>query len=154
RLLVLPERKVISIPVLRKVRELVLAGATVLGPRPETASGLAGFPNSDDEVKRLADELWGKGRVHTGLAAREVLLKEGIKPDFEWNCESATISEIDFIHRQTGDVEIYFVANRSTNAASVACTFRVTGKAPELWDAVSGKHHFAATYSSNEGRTT
>ena len=34
----------ISLPLLRKVRELVLAGATVLGPRPDIRPGLTGYP--------------------------------------------------------------------------------------------------------------
>ena len=62
--------------------------------------------------------------------------------------------EIDFIHRRDGGAEIYFVANRSTNAASLTCTFRVAGKAPELWNAVSGEHGFAAAFTQAEGRTT
>ncbi len=33
RVLVLPDRDVISLPVLRKLKELVAAGATVIGPK-------------------------------------------------------------------------------------------------------------------------
>src|ERR1019366_7310325 len=40
RLLVLPERRTISPRALRKLKELVDAGATVIGPRPERAPGL------------------------------------------------------------------------------------------------------------------
>jgi hypothetical protein len=36
----------------------------------------------------------------------------------------------------------------------LSCSFRVTGKAPELWDAVSGEHRFAAAYTQAEGQTT
>jgi hypothetical protein len=56
RLLALPERRVISLPVLRKLRELVAAGATIIGPRPTIASGMTGYPESDSEVKRIAEE--------------------------------------------------------------------------------------------------
>jgi hypothetical protein len=153
RLLVLPDRTVISLPVLRKLKELVAAGATVLGPRPATASGLAGFPASDAEVKQLADELWGQGRVLADQTSRQVLLDKGVKPDFEWDCAGGASPEIGFIHRRDGEAEIYFIANRSTNAAALNCTFRVAGKAPELWDAVSGEHRFATAYAENEGRT-
>ena len=154
RLLVLPDRTVISLPVLRKLKEFVAAGATVAGPRPLTASGLAGFPASDAEVRMLADELWGKGAVRAGQTGREVLLGKGVKPDFEWQSQDATEPEIDYIHRTVDGTEIYFVANRSTNAAALNCTFRVADKAPELWDAVSGGHRFASAYSQTDGRTT
>jgi hypothetical protein len=49
----------ISLPLLRKVRELVLSGATVLGPRPEISAGLTGYPKSDPELQAIAKELWG-----------------------------------------------------------------------------------------------
>jgi hypothetical protein len=154
RLLVLPNRTVISLSVLRKLKEFVAAGATVLGPRPTSASGLKGYPASDAEVKRLADELWGRGGVRAGQTAHEVLLGKGVRPDFEWAAQGGPQPEIDFIHRTAAGAEIYFVANRSTNGAMLSCSFRVAEKAPELWDAVSGEHRFATAYTQAEGRTT
>ena len=47
RILVLPERPAISLAVLRKIKELVTAGATVIGPKPNQATGLQDFPASD-----------------------------------------------------------------------------------------------------------
>ncbi len=44
---------------LRKLRTLVAAGATIVGCKPENAPGLVGYPDSQVEVKRIADELWG-----------------------------------------------------------------------------------------------
>jgi len=154
RLLVLPDRTEISPPVLRKLKDFAAAGATILGPRPERASALADFPAGDAEVRRLADELWGKGRVCTNQTAREVLLNQGVKPDFEWECSGDAIPEINYLHRADARTEIYCVANRSSNAVALNCTFRVTDKAPELWDAVSGEHRFATAYTRNDGRTT
>jgi (4-O-methyl)-D-glucuronate---lignin esterase len=59
RVLVLPERETMTPGLLRKVRDLVVAGATVVGPRPRKSPSLAGFPECDAEVERLAAELWG-----------------------------------------------------------------------------------------------
>ncbi len=44
---------------LRKLRDLVAAGATIVGPKPENAPGLVGYPDNQVEVQRIADELWG-----------------------------------------------------------------------------------------------
>ena len=154
RVLALPERTVISLPVLRKLRKFVAAGATIIGPRPTSASGLTGFPASDAEVKRIADELWGQERRISARPAREALQAQGLRPDFEWTTAGVAKPEVDYIHRVAGGAEIYFVANRSTNAALLNCTFRVAGKAPELWNAVSGQRHFATAYSEKEGGTT
>lgn len=151
RMLVLPERSVISLPVLRKLKEFVDAGATIIGPRPATARGLTGFPESDAEVKQIADELWGSGHIVAGRTAREELQKLNVPPDF--SISGGANPDINFIHRRDGDTDIYFVANRSTNAIAVDCAFRVAGKAPELWDAVNGSHRFAAAYTESGGLT-
>lgn len=164
RVLVISDRDVIALPVLVKFKELVAAGATVIGPKPARGETLKHYPECDSEIKKLADEIWGdcdgvkvkernfgKGRVFSGETARGVLLGDGIKPDFEFSGEPG--ADIDYIHRTTGSAEIYFVANRSTNAISGNCVFRVAGKAPELWNAVTGEHQFAAGYEENDGRT-
>jgi len=46
-----------------------------------------------------------------------------------------------------------FVANRSSNAVDLRCSFRIRGLAPEIWDPVNGQHRFATAYSPPEGRT-
>jgi hypothetical protein len=74
--LVLPERETMTPALLRKIRDLAAAGATIIGPPPRKSPGLAGFPGCDAEVKTLAAEIWddcdgigvtehmiGKGRV-------------------------------------------------------------------------------------------
>jgi hypothetical protein len=156
RLLALPNRNSLSLPVLRQLKELVAAGATVIGPKPVEASGLQDYPASDQILKGMADELYGGNGIITNQTAREVLLAKGLPPDFAWTAGSATGAkpEIDFIHRAGAGAEIYFVMNRSSNAVALEGTFRVRDLAPELWDAVSGEHHFAAAYSEKEGRTT
>src|SRR6185437_12777046 len=141
------------LPVLRKLKQLADAGATILGPRPASASGLTDFPASDAEVKQLADDLWGHERVLAGLTARDVLASRNAKPDFEYESRDSTKPEIHFIHRRDGDADIYFVTSRSTNEVALNCTFRVADKAPELWDPMTGEHHFAAAYTQGEGLT-
>ena len=39
----------------------------------------------------------------------------------------------------TGEADIYFVANREDRPVEATCTFRVSGKAPELWDPLTGQ---------------
>ncbi len=163
RVLILPDRKIISLAVLEKVQQLVTDGATVIMTRPEQASGLTNFPKSDARVEQIANQLFGervmdgirsvgKGRVITEKTAREILLSDGVKPDFEFSGADAD-AEINYVHRRVGQAEIYFVANRSTNAELISATFRISGKAPELWDAVSGEHRFATDYLEEQGRT-
>ncbi|MCH5378311.1 MAG: glycoside hydrolase, partial [Planctomycetes bacterium] len=78
RVLVLRDHPAISLAALRKVRQLVEDGATVIGPRPKQALSLA---DSDEEVKKIASALWDEGRVIDGKSAREVLASTGVEPD-------------------------------------------------------------------------
>ena len=55
---------------LRKVNELVKAGATVVGARPLKSPSLNEYPRCDEEVKRLADELWGTDAAPAEMTAR------------------------------------------------------------------------------------
>ena len=59
RVLVLVNHDVISLPVLKKLKELVAAGATVIGPKPVKGETLKNYPECDSEIARLGDELWG-----------------------------------------------------------------------------------------------
>jgi hypothetical protein len=155
RVLALPERSELSLPVLRKLKELVAAGATVVGPKPAETGSLQDFPKCDQSLEALADDLYGRRGIITNQTTREVLLAKGLAPDFAWTAGSETGAkpEIDYIHRAAAGAEIYFVMNRSSNAVALEGRFRVQGLAPELWDAVSGEHHFAAAYREQEGCT-
>jgi hypothetical protein len=59
-ILVLPQLKTIRPELLLKIKELVMQGAVVLGPRPVTSPSLQNYPAADKQVAVLADELWGK----------------------------------------------------------------------------------------------
>lgn len=303
-----------SVEVARKIRELVRAGATVLGPPPESAAGLKDYPACDQEVKSIASEVWGdcdgrtrtehrfgQGRVIWGQTPHEVLRAGGVPPDFTyaaqdvstpraawiwhapdgndppagerrfqleitipqhrelvsanvgltadnafqlqvngaqairgdnwaqlyfadlkpmlrpgtntlliratnsapgpagllvagrvefdngdvltldsrrehwlsstdgdswqpvrevseygaapWGDIGAYAAPLDFIHRTTGDAEIYFVANRTAQTQAHTCSFRVTDRQPEIWDPLTGRHRAAPAFAQTEGRT-
>ncbi|MBI1334491.1 MAG: glycoside hydrolase [Armatimonadetes bacterium] len=163
RLLVLPNRTTISLPVLKKVRELVIAGATVLGPKPTEATSLEDYPQRDAEVKKIADELWGAGPsvpvrtvgdgvVLSGLSGRDALLGRTAGPDFAFT--SPDDLDINYVHRRDGDADIYFVANRSKTAGKAACSFRVTGKVPEFWDPMTGEVRDVPSWTDDTIHTT
>lgn len=70
RLLVLPKVATMTPQLLRKITELVEAGATILGPRPSRSPSLSDAPRSDAEVKTLTDRLWGDDKPATGITER------------------------------------------------------------------------------------
>ncbi|MBR5627101.1 MAG: hypothetical protein IKW74_05710, partial [Thermoguttaceae bacterium] len=59
RVLVLPKLDTMRPELLRKIAQLVNDGAVVLGPKPSRSPSLQNQPVADQEVKKIADELWG-----------------------------------------------------------------------------------------------
>ena len=172
RVLALPNIRTMSLAAARKIRELVLAGAVVIGPKPERTTGR----QDGAELKRIADELWDSGRIKP-VTAKEALAALGIQPDVVLNIEHSTSNaahrdaggaakeksaignlqsaiQLDWIHRRAGAADIYFISNQEAEAQKVAATFRVSGKQPELWDAVTGVRRDAAAFTQADGRTT
>jgi hypothetical protein len=163
RVLVLPDNGRMTPALLTKVKQLIEDGATVVGPKPTKSPSLNDYPKCDEEVKRLADAIWGdvdgksvtertvgKGRIIWGKPIEQVL---AVAPDFEATSPQGKPA-LRYIHRRAGDTEIYFVSNQTDHAAYADCTFRVDGKVPELWCADSGKMETASVFSSKDGRTT
>ncbi|MBM3333642.1 discoidin domain-containing protein, partial [Candidatus Sumerlaeota bacterium] len=163
---------------LLRLKSLVEGGITLIGPRPVRAIGLTGYPDSDAEVKKLADELWGansaatgerkvgKGRVIWGRSLAEVMQADGVRPDVEIREDPATAAlpretlsgiphpgTFDWIHRAIGGADVYFVANLRNAAASGEFTFRVAGRQPELWDPTTGEIRDLPQFEQRDGRT-
>ena len=61
--------------------------------------------------------------------------------------------QIRYIHRTSGEDDIYFVASAFPEAKRFLCTFRVKGKPPELWWPDTGRIEPIAVYEER-GDTT
>lgn len=149
-----PRASRMSVPVLRRLRDLVAAGAVVVGARPTESPSQADDPS---QFAQLAEEVWGagdgghalgKGRVYPGGLAQ--VLAAAAPADFTY--EGAPDAEIRFVHRRTADADIYFVNNRKDRAERVQAAFRIAGKAPELWHAEDGRGE-PVSYRQENGRT-
>ena len=167
RMLVLPNSPFMTPSVARKLKELVLAGATILGPKPTQSPSLTGYPTCDVTVRTIADQLWGdsdkvaavshvygKGRVVPNASVRFVL--EGllrVAPDFSFKPRTVGTKFVD-IHRRIDGSDVYFVSNQRNRAAQASLTFRVSGKIPELWHPETGTTEEAPVFTESRGRTT
>ena len=149
RVLALPGGKAMSPEVLKTVKALADAGATVVGPKPEKAPGLVGYPACDAEVKQLAEGLWSKGVRDQSPA--DALAALGVPPDFV--CTNAQ-SRVMYIHRLVEGADVYFVSSQRPVADEVTCSFRVSGLAPELWHPDTGKIEPAPVYTERDGRVS
>ncbi|BDI32313.1 hypothetical protein CCAX7_43640 [Capsulimonas corticalis] len=166
RVLALPDSQTMTPALLKKIAELVKAGATVVGSRPRKSPSLTGYPVCDGEVATLAASLWGsaestvpgrrsvgKGRVVWGQTAEEYLDASGIPADFA--ASPGVKADVEYIHRTLPNgIEAYFVANLSPMTLNGTYSFRVTGKRPEIWSPETGKTELAAIYTDHNGVTT
>jgi len=153
-----PYSKHMSLPVLRAIHKLVEAGAVVAGLKPTDDPSLA---DDQAEFEKLNTELFGdgsgihhvgKGTVYAGQPLSDVFTALHVAPDFDYTGDKAD-THLEFVHRKLANGDLYFVDNRSDNPATVDATFRVTGKAPELWRAETGTTR-PASYKIANGATT
>jgi hypothetical protein len=146
----------VSLAALNTVRALVEAGAILIGERPLGSPSLADDPA---QVKETLDVLWpgspvatvGKGRVFASAESSAALRAIGLEPDFTY-AKAQPDSHVMFIHRRLADGDAYFLSNRVNRAEVVEASFRVSGRAPELWDPASGLTK-AASYRNDGERT-
>jgi hypothetical protein len=150
--------KHMSLPVLRAIHKLVQDGAVVAGPRPTDDPSQA---DDQAEFKKLNSELFGdgsgvhtlgKGKVYAGQSLADVFAALKVPPDFDYT-KPESDARLLFVHRKLADGDLYFVDNRNNRDETVDASFRVTGKAPELWRAETGASE-PVSYKVAEGRTT
>ncbi|MEI6194115.1 MAG: glycosyl hydrolase [Verrucomicrobiota bacterium] len=175
RLLVLPKIETMTPRLLRKICELVRAGATVVGSPPQKSPSLSNYPACDEEVKSLSLGLWGSsqmptlamkrsygnGYIHWGgewssgntnlypaYALTAGLLRSmGVAEDF------SSIGSVRYGHRRTTDRDIYFVANRNADSVQADCRFRVGQGRPQLWNPVTGERRALPQFKQKNGLT-
>ncbi|MFS4482731.1 glycosyl hydrolase [Hyunsoonleella sp. 2307UL5-6] len=159
RIITLRDSESMLLSTAQKLKELVLNGAVILGAKPIDSPSLMDDENDLEALKNISDELWdttksgvkqvGKGRVYWGKTLDEVLEDENIEKD-------VIVSEdlnINWIHRETEDADIYFVASKDDSPVDVSLSFRVNNVAPQIWDAFTGAQQDAKVWKSINGRT-
>jgi (4-O-methyl)-D-glucuronate---lignin esterase len=94
----------------------------------------------------------GKSTVYAGQSLTDVFSALKVAPDFD-HTKPESDARLLFVHRKLVDGDLYFVDNRNERDETVDATFRVTGKAPELWHAETGKSE-PVSYRIADGHTT
>lgn len=163
-ILVLPKLETMRPELLTKIKALINEGAVVLGPKPSRSPSLKDYPTADLSVQKIVNDLWGnidgeavkihkygKGMVLDGMTMQDALDLIHVTADFKVPVPDSTDSTL-FIHRSTGDAEIYFISNQAKKNISFTPSFRVTGKKPELWDPLTGNIRDLPAFTIKDGR--
>lgn len=158
RVLVLPRIQTMRPELLAKIKQLVTDGAVVLGAPPTHSPSLQNQPQADEQVRKLASELWGqidgvhltsgkvgKGMLFNGVSLEEVFAEIGNVED----CKIPAGIPFLFGHRKMDKTEIYFISNQSDSMQKAALKFRVKGLRPELFDPMTGNIRDLTEFSSD-----
>ena len=180
--LVLPPKEEMRPAVAAAIQRLVRDGATIIGPRPTSSPSLAGYPESDAEVRAIGAEVWGnvdgetvttgrygKGRVYQGVTLEDVLADIALEPALHIDTDGAfryavagtghnrigrgQHGGIVFKQRASDDHEVFFIANTGNDPLEFTASLRVSERQPELWNAVTGEIRPAAAFQQEGGRT-
>jgi len=170
RALSLPSNGKLSVEALQWVEKFVAQGGTVIGLKPSGPLGIL-LPEALTNYKRTADAVWagcspaapkaayGKGTVVCTNNAHSAFAALNIAPDFSYQVNVADPRPVqspvlDFVHRSTGEVDIYFVRNTQSRPIQATVSFRVEGRTPELWSAEDGSIAPVQIYrATNDHRT-
>ncbi|WP_160148123.1 glycosyl hydrolase [Rubripirellula obstinata] len=161
--MVLPPLKTMRPSVLSKFRELVAAGGVLYGEAPEHSPSLQDADRADATIRSLSEQMWqgmkagdsgtrnfGKGKVAQGIELQSVMDTLELPAD---------VSDVDpkrvlWTHRQTDELDIYFVSNQLRRAVEIQPVFRVSPeRLPELWHADTGLTQRTAHFEKLEDGT-
>lgn len=170
RALALPASRRLSYAALKWVERFVKQGGATVGLKPAGPLGLIS-PAEEAGYQRTADAMWagceggaasarfGKGTIYCTKNAHDALVAMGVAPDFSYQLHPAgdgaqSMPALDYVHRRTANAEIYFVRNTQPRELTATLSFRVPGRAPELWNADDGAMVSALVYAETaDGRT-
>lgn len=163
RMLVLPKLETMRPELLLQIQSLVSQGAVVFGPSPKYSPSLQNMMQADAQVKNTAAALWGnidgktittnhygKGLVIDGMPLQAALRMIKAMP----GCTIAGDDAALFIHRKVNTDDVYFISNQKDKPIKFTAALQVTGKKPELWDAVTGTKRLLPDYTVANSTTT
>jgi hypothetical protein len=154
-MLVLPSGGAMAPEALDKIAQFVRQGVLVVGPRPSAPSDLKAQESGLKHFDETVAALWDYTAAHhvQDRPVADALASLNLPPDIAFTGLSGD-GELDWLHRRLGTTDIYFVASRWDSPQTISATFRVHGKQPELWNAVTGETRTARAFSQQDGTTT
>jgi len=153
-----------------KLLELVRAGATIIGDRPEwQLATLSPNDNAKARFETACRELWGddpgtgirsvgQGQVISGMLLENAIQKLGFSPDLLANDQAGNrIDNVQdlpgWVHRQIDGADWYFVTAPVGKGFNGTVSFRTNSPTGEIWNPVNGNTS-PVTVQTKDGRAT
>lgn len=136
-----------SVAVVKKLLQLAKDGATIIMSK-DYQQGI-GLKDNDSDVKSLLKELMKQQKVVAAPYMDSSFAKLGLERDVE---VIAGKNAVTWNHRKLRDADIYFVSNQKNSEELVSLSFRLIGRMPEVFDAVSGENNVSSGWRVEKGR--
>lgn len=156
KVVVLPGIERMPLASLKKLQDFVANGGILIATR-KTPSIVPGYKTTEaeqNELKSIVATLFNGKNPRVKLVENDedagAVLKNILQPDV---AISPNGKDFGFVHRQTSDSDIYFVANTSNVKKNVQVTFRKTAPSVEIWNAMNGESS-AANVRNQENDST
>lgn len=140
--LVLQDVSIVTLSTLRRLKEIVDAGIPIIGTKPNKLPGYNVSSTEINEFKQLRNYIWNNPNCYTDFDFNQ------IQADFKIEGQSKP-----FVHRKTGETDIYFFYNEKKSTVHYECVFNINNKIPELWNANTGEITKLANFKT-EGQNT
>ncbi|MBK1826574.1 glycosyl hydrolase [Haloferula rosea] len=141
---------------LKRLKQLIEEGTTVIGNAPLANPSLVGGKQADTEFTRLISAMWngnptgnrplGKGRLIWGEDLENSLTKLGIEPDLKG------MRPLAWNHRRAEGTDIYFITADRVTPLDATLDFRASG-IPEFWDPLTHTTTPVTVFERQNGRT-
>lgn len=166
RVIILPEATVVPLETMKVLEQFVNSGGkvVVLSKLPEASAGLTDWKKNDSELRQIVDRMLRRGTefipeykidkeplnpawqppspptppINNAQQKLLDILHGVIAPDVSLD-NRAQSDGLTFSHRQVDETDIYFVSNLQRKPLNSDLTFRVKGKTPQRWDAMTGE---------------
>lgn len=150
-----PNGSLMSPQAIKKIQELVNAGATIImDNHPDRSPGM-----SDDRVvKQTSAELLSstakKGKVITGPYRDADFNKLGITKDVIVTDSTGNYAhDIAWNHRAGDGFDSYFISNQHAQQRTITLSLRTAGYVPQIFDPLTGEIRAVADWKIQNGRT-
>lgn len=122
-----------DIETIRRIEELVNAGALIYGQKPSSTLSLKDYDAQTAELRQIAARLWDSGKVITDLKT----LKKSFTPDL--SLRGVDINDVLYIHKTLGELDYYYIVNKeNSSTVNFEATFDIKNGRPEIWDPMTG----------------
>ncbi|MCH5598404.1 glycosyl hydrolase [Niabella ginsengisoli] len=165
KMLVLPEYSYMPLSTLKDIYRLLKEGCIVSGTPPLAPPDMEGVVSDNTVYNELIREIWGgldgkrntnksveNGEVFWGSPIKEILNHYSFQEDVKF-IKATAADSLKYIHRSTGNSDIYFISNQADRKVSFQAIFRVDSNLrPEFWEPVSGNVYEAGVFkAANSG---